>query len=110
MALPTSWQAPRRAKGAHRVPVSEDGIALGQFHHRARYSDALVEAVRRDHERHGLGYRRLSRKYHVGIGTIRGWCRYLRRATTPAGWRMVAGELGAAELGGPDGLADGGGG
>ena len=107
MVLPTRWQAPRKAKGAKLVPVSEDGIALGEHHHRARYSDALVEAVRNDHERHGLGYRRLSRKYGVGVGTVRGWCRYLRRATTPAGWRTVAG---SAELGWPDGLADGGGG
>jgi hypothetical protein len=103
MSKPTSWQAPRGAKGAHRVPISEDGIALGEHHHRARYSDALVEAVRNDHERHGLGYRRLGRKYGLCIGTVRGWCRYLRRATTPAGWRTVAG---GAELGELDGAGE----
>lgn len=99
MSYLPSWNRPRKAKSGQRVPVSEDGIPLGEHHHRARYSDAFVEQVRQDHERGGLGYRRLARKYGVSVGVVKAWCRYLRRATVPAGWRTVAGEA--------DGGADG---
>ena len=44
-------------------------------------SDALVTAIRDQHERHGVGYRTLARLFNVKRSTVQKWCLYERRAT-----------------------------
>ena len=44
-------------------------------------TDALVVAIRDQHERHGVGYRTLARLFNVKRSTVQKWCLYERRAT-----------------------------
>jgi len=91
-----SWQPSRGSvRNANRVPLGEYGGPIGEAHHRARYSDELVEAVRADHERGGLGYRALARKYGLRRETVRAWCLYLRRACRAVAWRDAEPPTGA---------------
>jgi DNA-binding transcriptional regulator YiaG len=44
-------------------------------------TDELVVAIRDQHERHGVGYRTLARRFNVKRSTVQKWCLYERRAT-----------------------------
>jgi hypothetical protein len=71
-----------------KIPTNENGIPLGEHHHRARHSDELVRCIRRLHEGEGLGYRAIARLHpEVSIHTIRAIVEYRRRAGVPRGWR-----------------------
>lgn len=51
----------------------------GQDHYRARVPDADVSMIRELHEKHGLGYKTLAKKFEVPVRTIKNWCTYLNR-------------------------------
>lgn len=52
----------------------------GQNHYRARVPDADVAMIRELHEKHGLGYKTLAKKFEVPVRTIANWCTYLNRS------------------------------
>ena len=71
-----------------KIPVGEHNHALGEHHHRARYSDEFVELLRRLNREEGLGVIKLHRLYpHVPKETIRAFLLMRRRATIVRGWR-----------------------
>lgn len=67
-----------------RVTRNAEGHRIGECHHRARYSDTLVEELRQLHERQGLGYRRLARRYGISRSTVMKWLSLERRNHLPA--------------------------
>lgn len=45
-------------------------------HHRAKLTKEEVELIRQLNEEHGIGYKRLAKKFDVGVSTIRDACTY----------------------------------
>lgn len=62
-----------------RVRRAPTGHRIGEGHHRARLLDSDVSLLRELHERHGLGYGLLARKFGVPRSTVQGICTYRRR-------------------------------
>jgi len=73
------------------VAISEDGKRIGETHHNAWISDAIVDQIRERHEDDGWGYVRLSREFGIALTTVRKICTYERRAQTPARWKTLRG-------------------
>lgn len=71
------------------VAVNEDGRRIGEGHHNAHIPDAVVDAIRDDHEDLGMGYIALSAKYGISKNTIRKIVTYERRAQTPVRWKRL---------------------
>lgn len=71
------------------VAVDENGLRIGETHHRARLSDAQVDEIRDLHELHKWSYEQLADKFAMPKITIAKICTYERRASTIAGWRVV---------------------
>lgn len=70
-----------------RVGLNDAGHRVGETHHRATCSDALVNKLRDMHENYGYGYRRLARQFNLPFKTVMKWLSYERRAQTPVEWR-----------------------
>lgn len=51
----------------------------GETHPHAKYSDHEVELVRRLHEVHGLGYKKIAMKLEMPVATVQSICTYRRR-------------------------------
>lgn len=51
----------------------------GQDHPRADLSDREIDLIRHLHEKEGWGYKRISKKMHKPLRTIRDICKYRRR-------------------------------
>jgi hypothetical protein len=66
------------------VAVNERGCRIGQDHPRAKFSDHEIELMRRLHEEHGFGYRRIAAKFNASFAYAGRVCRYLVRNQTPA--------------------------
>ncbi len=79
---PARETAGNRRKTGH----TDRGHRCGETHHLARYSDALVEAVRAAHER-GVGYRRIAATYAVQREWVARVVRHTARACAVAQWR-----------------------
>jgi len=81
----------RSARGASRavVAVNERGRRIGETHHNALISDALVDEMRGRHEDDGLGYRKIAREFSVALTTVRKICTYERRAQTAERWKTI---------------------
>jgi AraC-like DNA-binding protein len=62
---------------------------VGETHHNARISDAVVDRIRDRHEDDGLGYKALSAEFGLSVNTVRKICTYERRAHTPEEWRRI---------------------
>lgn len=62
---------------------------VGENHHNARISDAVVDRIRDRHEDDGIGYKDLAVEFGISINTIRKICSYERRAHTPELYRRV---------------------
>jgi len=71
------------------VAVNELGRRIGESHHNAVISDALVDEMRARHEDDGLGYRKISREFKVALTTVRKICTYERRAQTAERWKVI---------------------
>jgi hypothetical protein len=71
------------------VAVNERGRRIGETHHNAHISQALVDEMRARHEEGGLGYRKISRELNVPLTTVRKICTYERRAQTPERWKTA---------------------
>jgi len=51
------------------------GHRVGEGHHRARYSDAVVHRARDLHNQ-GVGYRAIGKQLGIPFRTVADWCRY----------------------------------
>lgn len=71
------------------VTYNEAGNRIGETHHNARISDAVVDAIRDRHEDEGLGYKAMASIFGLSINTIRKICTYERRAQTPQKWKRT---------------------
>jgi hypothetical protein len=73
-----------------RIPLGEHGEPIGQFHPRAKHSDALVNELRDLHEYQGLGWRRVAARYpQLPAAWIKQILSYRRRATVAHQWRVT---------------------
>lgn len=68
------------------IGVNDKGLRVGQYHQRAKLSDAAVELIRRLRE-DGLSYRVIAEKFEVGVRTVRDICAYTRRAQCVSRWK-----------------------
>ena len=71
------------------VGLSEYGHRVGETHHNAVISDAMVELIRDKHEYEGIGYRRLARELGLGTSIVSKICSYERRVARAVRWRKV---------------------
>lgn len=74
---------------ARMVPLSEYGIPVGEYHHRARLSDATVRAMRDAHELLGMGAYRIARQFGTPLGTTKHVIYYTRRNVIARDYRQV---------------------
>lgn len=65
------------------ISYSASGHRIGERHHRARWSDAEVRAVRAMVEIDGIPAREVSRRLAIPWATVWAIAQYLRRATIP---------------------------
>lgn len=70
------------------IGVNEAGLRVGQYHQRAKLSDAAVELIRRLHE-DGVSYRVIAEKFDIAKSTVQDICNYRRRAQPPVKWRSA---------------------
>lgn len=70
------------------VAVNEQGLPVGQFHHRAKLSDHEIDLIRDLHDE-GLTYIVLAAKFEVSKSCIAGICQCRRRAQTPERYKVV---------------------
>lgn len=70
------------------IAVNGKGIPVGEYHHRAKYSDRVVEQVRRLRDQ-GLSYPQIAEKMEMPYWTVSRICRHERRAEIPARFKKV---------------------
>lgn len=68
------------------VPVGTNGISLGQYHHRAVYTDAEIEEVFALHDA-GFRISEIARKMEMPTSTVSAICSGKLRGKTPTGWK-----------------------
>lgn len=71
------------------VAINEQGLRIGEDHHRAKLTDAEVERLRQLHEE-GIGYRRLAVIFEVNPTTVRDIVKFRTRAQLPSTWRSIS--------------------
>lgn len=69
-----------------KVPLNAEGRIIGQYHHRAKLSDSLVQKLRDLHEKWGLGWRRLAKQFELTPITVKKILAYERRNSVAVGW------------------------
>lgn len=73
---------------AKMVGVNDRGLRVGQSHHRAKYSDRVIEHVRRLRDQ-GMTYPEIAEKMDMPYWTVSRICRHERRAEVPAKFKKV---------------------
>lgn len=73
-----------------KVAVSDAGCRVGEYHPKARLSDAQVDLIRDIWEEGFAGYATLAKHFGVSKSTIRDICRYERRNVAPTRWKRVS--------------------
>jgi len=73
------------------VAVNESGYRIGETHHRAKYSQAIVDRIRELREDRGYSYGQIVIRFHrvIPYRTIEKICRYEIRAQTPERYKRV---------------------
>ena len=71
------------------VAVNEQGRRIGETHHNALLSDALVDQIRDRHEDDKIGYRKIAREFGVSRTTVIKICTYQRRAQTADRYKTI---------------------
>lgn len=71
------------------VAVDERGFRVGETHHNARLSDALVEHIRDLAEYQGLRVGEICDRLGLAKTTVVKILRYERRASTPDRWKKI---------------------
>lgn len=80
------------------VALNEHGRRIGETHHRAKLSDALVNHLRDLHEHQGLGWRKLAALFtELSPITIKKLIAYERRAQSASSWRPAVSAASSAE-------------
>lgn len=70
------------------IGVNENGLRVGETHHRAKLSDHDIDLIRELHEE-GLGYRRIAEKFEVSWLTVRDIVKCRRRGQTVSRWKAA---------------------
>lgn len=68
------------------VPVGSSGISIGQYHHRAIYTDAEIDEVFALHDA-GFRITEIALKMEMPVSTVSAICGGKLRGKTPAGWK-----------------------
>lgn len=71
------------------VGIDERGNPLGEYHHRAKLSDADVDFIRAVYDEGFCSYTTLALVFDVSKSTIRDIVKFRRRATTPVDYRKI---------------------
>lgn len=71
------------------VAYNELGHRVGETHHNARISDAIVDRIRELHEDEGYGYLAICKELNISLTAVRKICTYERRAQTPVRWKRL---------------------
>lgn len=71
------------------IAVDENGLRIGETHHRARLTDQEVDQIRDLREIEKWSLDRLAVKFNCPKATIQSICEYRRRASTIAGWKVL---------------------
>lgn len=71
------------------VPVNEHGLRIGEYHHRAKIADAVVNLIRDLHEDRRKSYQWLANKFRLPTCTVAKICRYERRNQIPDKWKRI---------------------
>lgn len=71
------------------IAYNEDGYRIGETHHRAWISDAVVDQIRDRHEYDHMGYIGIAKEFGLSKNTVRKICTYERRAQTPARFKRL---------------------
>lgn len=69
------------------VQINESGRRCRETHHRAKLTDAQVEAARQAHEDHGKSYSVIAAEFGVSKSAVAMICQFLRRADSVYVWR-----------------------
>ncbi len=77
------------------VGTNDRGVAIGQYHPRAKYSDELIDQIREMREDHKLPTREIAARTGVSRRMVRDVCAYVYRAQTYTNWRKAGGNGGA---------------
>lgn len=71
------------------IAVNEYGIAIGEDHHNAKYSNGEIDMVL-DLREQGWGYKRISKATDMPIRTVRDICNGKRRCQMAVRWRRIS--------------------
>lgn len=71
------------------IAVDENGLRIGETHHRAKLTDAEVDQIRDLRETERWSLERLAEKFNAPKATIQFICEYKRRASTIASWKVL---------------------
>lgn len=77
------------------VGTNDRGVAIGQYHPRAKYPDELIDKIREMREDQGLAWREIVSRTGVSMRMVRDVCAYVYRAQTYTNWRKAGGNGGA---------------
>lgn len=77
------------------VGTNDRGVAIGQYHPRAKYPDELIDQIREMREDQGLTWREIVSRTGVSMRMVRDVCAYVYRAQTYTNWRKARGNGGA---------------
>ena len=77
------------------VGMNDRGVAIGQYHPRAKYSDEMIDQIREMREDQGLTWREIVSRTGVSMRMVRDVCAYVYRAQTYTNWRKAGGNGGA---------------
>jgi AraC-like DNA-binding protein len=79
------------------VGTNDRGVAIGQYHPRAKYPDELIDQIREMREDHKMTTREIAARTGVSRRMVRDVCAYVYRAQTYTNWRRKAGGNGGAK-------------
>ena len=77
------------------VGTNDRGVAIGQYHPRAKYPDELIDQIREMREDHKMTTREIAARTGVSRRMVRDICGYVYRAQTYTNWRKAGGNGGA---------------
>ena len=89
---PTEMLMDRKPKRPVFVAVNERGFRIGETHHNAKLSDALVDQIRDLFEYEGLRVGEICEKLGLAKTTVVKIIRYERRVSTPDRWKKIDGK------------------
>ncbi len=80
-------------KRVRLVAINEAGYRIGESHHNARISDAMVNRMRDMHEHEGAGPKQIASDLRIAYEAVCAIIYYRRRTQVPRGWRRIEVEV-----------------